>query len=165
MKSRQSRTYLPHTKMQSNSSANITNHHGQSAQCQYYNFIASRQWKVILVCPTPFLLTVSFKTPKKFHSLVGWQEFCFVVVNCPSRWSLYLYIGSLCWSSQHHSYRETGTATYHDVFRQVRWLCREVPRKDLRNSDQGLDGSAGTQRSHHNPRKGSYWTEHSFFHI
>ena len=68
-------------------------------------------------------------------------------------------IGSLCWSPQHHSDRETGTATSHDVFRQVWWLCREVPRKDLRNSDQGLDGAAGTQRSHHNPRKGSYWTE------
>ena len=81
--------------MQSNSWANITNHHGQSAQCQYYNFIAPRQWRVILVCPTPFLLTVSFKTPEKFHSLVGWQEFCFFVVNCSSWWSLYLSL-ALC---------------------------------------------------------------------
>ena len=81
--------------MQSNSSANITNHHGQFAQCQYYNSITPRQWKVILVCPTPFLLTVSFKTPKKFHSLVGWQEFCFYVVICPPRWSLHLSL-ALC---------------------------------------------------------------------
>ena len=72
-------------------------------------------------------------------------------------------IGSLCWSSQHHSDRDTGTATSHDIFRQVWRLCREVPRKDLCNSDQGLDGTAGTQKSHHNPRKGSLWTENTFF--
>ena len=72
-------------------------------------------------------------------------------------------IGSLCWSSQHHSDREACITMYHDIFRQVRWLCREVPRKDLRNSDQGLDGSAGTQKSHHIPRKGSHWTEVYFF--
>ena len=56
----------------------------------------------------------------------------YALVDCPSRWSLYLSL-ALWVESQHHSNRETGTAMYyrdHGLNAEMKWKCHKSTNHD-----------------------------------